>query len=125
VAHSNQIREFLLTEHGVELREVYLGEAGLLTGSARMAQEAKDIATAQFAKQEIEAKQLLLERRRKALDAQIAILKLELQSEEQESRQLVAQEELKLKKWQQDRTEMQKSRFVNPDLLELVKAGND
>ena len=42
VAHSNQIREFLLTDHGVELREVYLGEAGLLTGSARVTQEAKD-----------------------------------------------------------------------------------
>ena len=42
VAHSNQIREFLLTDHGVALREVYLGEAGLLTGSARVTQEAKD-----------------------------------------------------------------------------------
>jgi len=36
IAHSNQIREFLLTDHGAELREVYLGEAGLLTGSARV-----------------------------------------------------------------------------------------
>ena len=42
IAHSNQIREFLLTSRGVELRDVYLGEAGLLTGSARVTQEAKD-----------------------------------------------------------------------------------
>src|SRR6202035_3156908 len=42
LAHSNQIREFLLTGHGIELREVYLGDAGLLTGSARLSQEAKD-----------------------------------------------------------------------------------
>ena len=54
-AHSNQIREFFLTDHGVELREVYLGEAGPLTGSARVTQEARDTANAQFAKQEIEA----------------------------------------------------------------------
>ena len=46
IAHSNQIREFLLTNHGVELRDVYLGEAGLLTGSARVTQEAKDASAA-------------------------------------------------------------------------------
>jgi len=40
MAHSNQIREFLLTDHGVQLRDVYVGPSGLLTGSARVAQEA-------------------------------------------------------------------------------------
>ena len=113
LAHSNQIREFLLTDHGVELREVYLGEAGLLTGSARVTQEAKDASAALLARQEIERKQFLLERKRKALDAQIAALQLELETEEQESRQLIAQEELKLKKWEQDRGEMARSRSVN------------
>ena len=112
VAHSNQIREFLLTDHGVELREVYLGEAGMLTGSARVAQEAKDASAALLARQEIERKQLLLQRKRKALDAQIAALQLDLETEEQESRQLIAQEELKVVKWEQDRGEMAKSRFV-------------
>ena len=113
IAHSNQIREFLLTDHGVELREVYLGEAGLLTGSARVTQEAKDASAALLARQEIERKQFLLERKRKALDAQIAALQLELETEEQESRQLIAQEELKLKKWEQDRGEMARSRSAN------------
>ena len=115
IAHSNQIREFLLTDHGVELREVYLGEAGLLTGSARVTQEAKDASAALAARQDIERKQLLLERKRKALDAQIAALQLELETEEQESRQLIAQEELKLKKWEQDRSKMAKSRSANAD----------
>ena len=41
MAHSNQIREFVLTSHGIELREVYLGPAGVLTGSARVVQEAR------------------------------------------------------------------------------------
>jgi circadian clock protein KaiC len=109
-AHSNQVREFLLTNHGVELRDVYLGEAGLLTGSARVTQEAKDESAALWARQEIERKQLLLARKRKVLDAQIAALQLDLQTEEQESRQLIAQEELKLRKWQQDRGDMAKSR---------------
>jgi circadian clock protein KaiC len=110
VAHSNQIREFLLTDHGIDLREVYLGEAGLLTGSARVTQEARDAAVATSARQEIERKQLLLARKRKALDAQVAALQLELETEEQESLQLAAQEELKLKQWDQARGEMARSR---------------
>jgi circadian clock protein KaiC len=69
-AHSNQIREFLLTDHGIELRNVYLGETGLLTGSARFAQEAKDASQALRDEQEIETMQCALDRKRKALDAQ-------------------------------------------------------
>jgi circadian clock protein KaiC len=110
IAHSNQIREFLLTDHGVELREVYLGEAGLLTGSARVTQEAKDASAALAARQEIETKQFVLERKRKALDAQVAALQLELATEEQEARQLIMQERLKLEKLEQDRGKMARSR---------------
>ena len=113
VAHSNQIREFLLTSHGVELREVYLGEAGMLTGSARVTQEAKDESAALLGRQEIERKQLLLRRKRRALDAQIAALQLDLETEVQESEQLIAQEKLKVMKWEQDRGEMVTSRFGN------------
>jgi circadian clock protein KaiC len=113
VAHSNQIREFLLTNHGVELREVYLGEAGMLTGSARVTQEAKDASAALLGRQEIERKQLLLQRKRKVLDSQIAALQLDLETEEQESQQIIAQEKLKLAKWERDRGEMANSRFVN------------
>ena len=113
LAHSNQIREFLLTDHGVELREVYLGDAGLLTGSARVARESKDEAEAMHARQEINRKGWILERKRKALEAQMALLTLELEGEEQESRQLIAQEELKMKKWEQDQGAMARSRAVN------------
>ena len=42
MAHTNQIREFLLTDHGIELADVYVGPQGVLTGSARQAQEAKE-----------------------------------------------------------------------------------
>jgi circadian clock protein KaiC len=116
IAHSNQIREFILTDHGIELRPVYLGDAGLLTGSARVTQEAKDASAALLARQEVERRQFLLERKRKALDAQIAALRLELETEEQESRQLIAQEELKLKKWEQDRDKMTRSRSADAAL---------
>lgn len=107
-----------MTDHGAELRDVYLGEAGMLTGSARVTQEAKDASAALLARQEIERKQFLLDRKRKALDAQIAALQLELVTEEQESKQLIAQEEIKLKRWEQDRSEMAKSRSTKAGLQE-------
>jgi circadian clock protein KaiC len=129
IAHSNQIREFLLTDHGVELREVYLGEAGLLTGSGRVTQEAKDASAAMLALQEIERKQLLLQRKRVVLDAQIAALQLDLETEEQESKQLIAQEKLKIVKWERDRGEMARSRFGDKGSQEhvngSVKASGD
>jgi circadian clock protein KaiC len=120
IAHSNQIREFLLTGHGVELREVYLGEAGLLTGSARLTQEGRDASAALIARHEIDRKRLVLDRKRKALAAQIAALQVELETEEQESQQLVLQEELRLKKWKQDRSEMARSRSVGA----ILEQGN-
>lgn len=113
LAHSNQIREFVLTNHGIDLREVYLGGSGLLTGSARVAQEATETSAAVLAQQEIERKQSLLARKRKALEAQIAALQLELDADEHESRQLMAEGELKLKDRQAGRDELAKSRAVN------------
>jgi circadian clock protein KaiC len=41
-AHSNQVREFVLTDDGVDLVDVYVGPAGVLTGSARVAQMEHD-----------------------------------------------------------------------------------
>ncbi len=45
-AHSNQVREFVLTDRGIELVDVYIGPAGVLTGSARQAQAAAERDTA-------------------------------------------------------------------------------
>ena len=45
-AHSDQVREFVLTDHGIELPDVYLGPTGVLTGSARLAHEAAERETA-------------------------------------------------------------------------------
>ena len=45
-AHADQVREFVLTDHGIELPDVYLGPTGVLTGSARLAQEAAERETA-------------------------------------------------------------------------------
>jgi len=73
VAHSNQIREFVVTSQGVQLRDVYMGSAGLLTGSARVAQEAKEAMQVLETQQAVEQQRLIRERKRKAIEAQIGV----------------------------------------------------
>ncbi len=92
LAHSNQIREFRLTDHGVELRDVYQGGTGLLTGAAREIQESKDQSEVEHARQAIENKQSVIDRKRKAVEAQMAALRLDLDIEEQELQQLIARQ---------------------------------
>jgi circadian clock protein KaiC len=84
MAHSNQLREFLITEHGIDLVDVYLGTGGVLTGTARAAQEAKEKAEALLREQEIERKQRNVERRSKALEARMAALRTQFEIEKEE-----------------------------------------
>jgi circadian clock protein KaiC len=71
-AHSNQIREFLVTSSGIELADVYVGPQGVLTGSARQAQEAKERADGATRRDDLEQRQADLARRRAAVEAQVA-----------------------------------------------------
>jgi len=110
MAHSNQIREFLLTDNGIVLQDVYVGMEGVLTGSARFAQEAKDKSEKLLHKQEIEQKKLALERKRKNLEAHILELQAEFEAEESESLRLIGIEEELLTNIVNDRNEMAISR---------------
>jgi circadian clock protein KaiC len=74
MAHSNQIREFLLTDHGIELADVYVGPQGVLTGSARQAQEAKERSDGTARLEDLEQRRVSLERRRQSVEAQTAAL---------------------------------------------------
>jgi circadian clock protein KaiC len=75
MAHSNQVREFVFTRHGIRLVPVYLGAGGVLTGSARLAQEAAEKASALARHQETERLRSEVERKRKAMEARIAALR--------------------------------------------------
>jgi len=89
MAHSNQIREFLLTDHGVELRDVYVGPEGVLTGSARLTKEAENEATLLIRNQEVELRRVELERKRTTLEAQIAMLRAEFAVQEVASSKII------------------------------------
>lgn len=84
MAHSNQIREFLITDHGIDLADVYLGAGGVLTGTARAVQEAKEKAEALLREHEIKRKQRDMERRSKALEARMAALRTQFEIEKEE-----------------------------------------
>lgn len=101
--HSNQIREFLLTSEGVQLEDVYVGPEGVLTGSMRAAQEARERGEALRRSQEIEHKQRELERRRAALEAQIASLRADFEATETEAAQIAAQDKASEALLRQDR----------------------
>jgi circadian clock protein KaiC len=113
MAHSNQIREFLLTDSGVELVDTYLGPAGVLTGAARQAQEAKETAEALARQQEIERKRLELERKRRVTEAQIAALQAEFGVEEAEIQQMIQAEQRHEARLLQERTERARLRHAD------------
>ena len=81
MAHSNQIREFVVSTEGVDLVDVYIGPQGVLTGSARLAQRAGEQAAERQRRAELEERQRRFERKRAALLAQIAALNAEIEEE--------------------------------------------
>lgn len=75
MSHSNQIREFLITEKGIDLIDVYVGSSGVLTGTARIAQEARELAEEQQRAYRIESIQRDMERKKRAMETQIGAIK--------------------------------------------------
>jgi circadian clock protein KaiC len=112
MAHSNQVREFLITPRGIKLVQAYLGSAGVLTGSARLSQEAREQTEKQAAKEETQRKKLLLEHRRKNVEAQIAALHAGLQTEVEEYERALSEVRLREQQLELDRAAMAKSRKV-------------
>jgi len=84
MAHSNQVREFNLSDNGIELNPVYLGSAGVLTGSARIQQEARERQQEAARKQELQRRQSVLQRALRTLDTQIHALRAEREAQERE-----------------------------------------
>jgi circadian clock protein KaiC len=110
MAHSNQIREFLLTDHGMDLRDVYVGPSGVLAGSARLAQEAQEKAALMIRDQEVELRRIELERKRTTLEAQIAVMRAEFAVEEIASVKIIGQEKAEKAQLVQERVDMGLSR---------------
>src|SRR5689334_6548128 len=81
IAHSNQVREFLLTAHGIQLIDAYVGSEGVLMGSARSSQVAREKASEMDRKLGMERKQRELRRKQELYEAQLIALKGQYESE--------------------------------------------
>jgi circadian clock protein KaiC len=110
MAHSNQTREFLLTDDGVELRDVNIGPEGMLTGSARRAKEAENEAALLRRNQKIKARRTELGNKRTALEAKIAMLRAEFALQEADLQSVIVQEEAEKAQWAQGSAGMGVSR---------------
>jgi circadian clock protein KaiC len=91
MAHSNQIREFLISNHGIDVVDAYIGPSGVLTGSARAAQEALEKAAVLSNQQEAARLKREVERKRSAIERQISGLRSEYESEAVELRRIAEQ----------------------------------
>ncbi|MFO7860288.1 MAG: circadian clock protein KaiC [Desulfosalsimonas sp.] len=109
MAHSHQVREFILTDHGIELKDVYAGPAGLVTGTARYTQEAQEEEQRHRRIEEIERRKNELERKRKLKEARLKEIETQFQGEEEELLRAIReaeQEEEKFSKTGQQRKKM-------------------
>ncbi|TSJ38770.1 circadian clock protein KaiC [Mucilaginibacter corticis] len=92
--HSNQVREFIITDKGLDLVEVYLGPEGVLTGSAREAQKLQEQTGEVLRDFALSSKDRELIRKRKVLEAKISNLQMEFESAEEELNKMYQQEQL-------------------------------
>ena len=94
ISHSNQVREFVMSNDGIHLLEPYLGEGGALTGSARRNEEARSRRAETERQAEVTRVQdQVTQRRRRAL-AQIESLNADIEADEAELKRLIAAEEI-------------------------------
>jgi len=110
MAHSNQVREFLITSQGINLVDAYLGSGGVLTGSARLNQESRERAEVQLAREELARKKLTLEHRRKSVEAQIEVLRTQFKTEQEEFDRVASNARISNDQIESDRDAMAKSR---------------
>ena len=94
MAHSNQVREFVLSDAGIDLLDVYLGSDRVLTGTARVVQEAQEKTVAELRREDHARRLRQLAGRRKAIEAQITALQAEAEAEAGEVNFAISQETL-------------------------------
>ena len=113
MVHSNQIREFLLTDDGLRLLDVYLGPEGVLTGAARVSQENSEKAAGTSRRQQKEAHERELERKRRIFDARLLMLRAEFEMEQDVLVEHISESNLLDEELLQGRGQMVRSRIAD------------
>ena len=110
MAHSNQVREFLLTDQGVHLADVYVGSGTVLTGSARLVQEAKDRAQIATEKQTITRRRRELKQEQTLARAQLEAMQLKTAALGEEIRSLASDEQARVATATHEQAELARAR---------------
>jgi len=123
IAHSNQVREFVLTDHGIELIDAYIGAEGVLMGSARSSQVAKETASQLERRLATEQKERELRRKQHLYEAQLLALKGQFETE----RDAIVRELEEAKQREQvmasQRLEIARLRHADPDRAKIEENG--
>jgi circadian clock protein KaiC len=115
MSHSNQIREFLLGDRGITLVDAYVGPDGVLTGSSRVTQEAREAAAAELRIQDHARRLRHFASRRKAIESQIAALQSDLESQSAEADFSIAEEASRAENDRRNAAKMAQRRGTSPD----------
>lgn len=124
MAHSNQVREFLISNRGIDLVDAYIGPSGVLTGAARVAQTAREKAEALAGQQEAARRKRELERKRATLEQQIAGLRSEYEAEEAELRRVDEQAGMRTRMLTSEQTELARLRHADATVVASARGNS-
>jgi circadian clock protein KaiC len=110
LSHSNQVREFVMSDDGIKLVPTYLGENGALTGSARKNEEAKSRQAEMRRNADMSRAQQQIQQKRRRAKAQMEALQAELDADEIELNAMMRNEDDYRRQTADDRIEMERSR---------------
>jgi circadian clock protein KaiC len=110
LSHSNQVREFIMSDQGIKLVSPYLGESGALTGSARKNEEARSRRAEMRRRAELSKVQQQIQQKRRRAKAQMEALQAELDADEIELTAMTQGEDDYLRQAAEDNLEMERSR---------------
>lgn len=111
--HSNQVREFIITENGLDLVDVYIGPEGILTGSAREAQQLAEATGVELRTHALTRKDREILRKRAVLEANITSLKEEFESVQDELNKSYLEEDLRKEIMERNREQLSAKRSSN------------
>jgi circadian clock protein KaiC len=110
--HSNQVREFIITDDGLDLVDVYLGPDGVLTGSAREAQQLTELTGHVLRSHQLSRKDVEIGRRKNVLAAKVASLQAEFESVQDELNKSYVEEDLRKEVLEKNRQQLVQSRLT-------------
>jgi circadian clock protein KaiC len=111
--HSNQVREFVITNHGLELVDVYLGEEGVLIGSAREAKQLEEATGQELKTYAGTRRDREIMRKKTVLEAKITSLQEEFESVKDELTRTHNEEQLRKEIMEKNRTALTDKRYLN------------